>query len=64
VNWLLVKRTPDIIHAGEQDVYLANDGGATAERADAKVFATREEAEAHRRTLRQRYEWVATSGDD
>jgi hypothetical protein len=64
VKWLLVKRTPDIIHAGEQDLYLARDGGETGERADAWTFATREEAEAHRRTLRQRYDWVATSGDD
>jgi hypothetical protein len=61
MRWLLVERKPDIVYAGAEDVYLGKDGAETGDANRALTFATREEAEAHRRTLKRRYDWVAMS---
>ncbi len=64
MRWMLVERKPDVVYAGEKDVYLGKDGAETTDVARALIFATREAAEAHRRTLKHRYDWVATSARD
>jgi hypothetical protein len=61
MKWMLVERKPDVIYSGGDEVYL---GAANSEVADvdlAMTFETRQEAEAHRRTLKHRYHWVAVT---
>ncbi len=61
MRWMLVERKPDVVYAGAEDVYLGKDGVETTDAARALTCAMREAAEAHRRTLPRRYDWVAMS---
>jgi hypothetical protein len=64
VRWMLVERKPDVIYAGRLDRYLSKNGEETYDRGSALTFETREAAEAHRRHLPHRYDWVATTAED
>jgi hypothetical protein len=63
MKWMLVERKPDVVYAGRPDIYLGNDGTETHDPRQALTFATREAAEAHRRSLPHRYDWVATTSE-
>lgn len=64
MKWLLVERKPDVVYVSRPDLFLGKDGGETDDPARALKFETREAAEAHRRTLAHRYDWVAAPADD
>lgn len=60
MKWMLVERKPDVIYSGGKET--DPDGDSAVSDVDlAMTFATRQEAEAHRRTLTQRYHWVAVT---
>jgi len=59
MKWMLVERKPDVIYAGGKEVYLGPGDKAVSDAELALTFATRQEAEGYRRTLKQRYHWVA-----
>jgi len=59
MRWMLVERKPDVIYAGGHETYLGEDDAEVSSADQAKTFETREAAEAHRRTLKHRYYWVA-----
>jgi hypothetical protein len=62
MKWILLERKPDIISpAGKGEVYLGTEGTAVSDIGLARTFDTRQEAEAHRRTLKHRYDWVAVT---
>ena len=61
MRWILVERKPDVIYAGKQAIYLGLNAAETPNIDLALSFATREEAEAHRRRLKHPYDWVAMS---
>lgn len=59
MKWMLVERKPDVVYSGGQEIYLGAAGSSVSDVDQAITFATRQEAEAHRRTLKHRYHWVA-----
>jgi hypothetical protein len=59
MKWMLVERKPDVIYAGDREVYLGAGNCSVSDLDQAMTFATRHDAEVHRRTLVQRYHWVA-----
>ncbi len=59
MRWILVERKPDVIYAGGQETYLGDGDAEVSSSELALTFETREAAEAHRRTLKHRYFWVA-----
>ena len=62
MKWILVERKPDVVyHGGKDEIYLGADESAVSDITLAKIFDTRQEAEAHRRTLKHRYDWVAAT---
>lgn len=61
MKWMLVERKPDVIYSGGSEVYLGTGNSGVSDVDLALTFATRQEAEAHRRTLIQRYHWVAVT---
>jgi hypothetical protein len=62
MRWILIERRPDVVYCARgQETYLGKDGTAVKDVALAMTFATREAAEAHRRTLKHRYNWVSVS---
>lgn len=62
MKWILVERKPDVVYpAGKDEIYLGAAEAAVSDIGLAKIFDTRQEAEAHRRTLRHRYNWVAAT---
>ncbi len=61
MKWMLVERKPDVIYSGGKETYLGTGDSAFSDVDLAMTFATRQEAEAHRRTLTQRYHWVAVT---
>jgi hypothetical protein len=62
MKWILVERKPDVVYQGGKDeIYLGADESAVSDITLAKTFDTRQEAEAHRRTLKHRYDWVAST---
>lgn len=64
MKWMLVERKPDVVYANGEQTYLGPNNTEIRNPAAAMTFATREAAEAHRRTLKQRYNWVAVSSGD
>jgi len=61
MKWMLVERKPDVIYSGDKEIYLGTGNGGVSDVDLAMTFATRQEAEAHRRTLANRYHWVAVT---
>jgi hypothetical protein len=62
MKWILVERKPDVIYPGGKDeIYLGAAETPVSDINLAKTFDTRQEAEAHRRTLKHRYDWVAAT---
>lgn len=61
MKWMLVERKPDVVYPGGHEIYLGNDGAEVSDTALAMTFDTRQDAEAHRRTLQNRYHWVAAT---
>jgi hypothetical protein len=61
MKWMLVERKPDVIYSGSKEIYLGTANSSVSDVAQAMTFATRQEAEAHRRTLKHRYHWVAVT---
>ncbi len=61
MRWVLIERKPGVVYAGKPELYLGKDGAETQDRAQALTFETREAAEAHRRHLPHRYDWVAAT---
>lgn len=61
MKWMLVERKPDVVYAGGKEIYLAPEGKEVSDVDQALTFATRQEAEEHRRTLKHRYHWVAVT---
>lgn len=61
MKWMLVERKPDVIYSGGDEVYLGATNSEVADVDLAMTFETRQEAEAHRRTLKHRYHWVAVT---
>ena len=59
MKWMLVERKPDVIHSGGEETYLGAGNSGVSDVDLAMTFATRQDAEEHRRTLKQRYHWVA-----
>jgi hypothetical protein len=59
MKWMLVERKPDVIYSGGTEIYLGKDNSGVQDVDAAMTFATRQEAEEHRRTLGNRYHWVA-----
>ena len=64
MKWMLIERRPDVIYSGSGQTYLGENDAGTASSASAVTFATREAAEAHRRTLKHPYNWVAITAAD
>ncbi|AGK58142.1 hypothetical protein HYPDE_32343 [Hyphomicrobium denitrificans 1NES1] len=58
---MLVERKPDVIYSGVQEIYLGASNSGVSDVDLAMTFATRQEAEAYRRTLKHRYHWVAVT---
>jgi hypothetical protein len=61
MKWMLVERKPDVIYSGSKEIYLGAANSSVSDVAQAMTFATRQEAEVHRRTLKHRYHWVAVT---
>jgi hypothetical protein len=59
MKWMLVERKPGVIYSGGKDVYLGAGDSKVSDLDAAVTFVTRQQAEEHRRTLKQRYDWVA-----
>lgn len=59
MKWMLVERKPDVIYSGGKEIYLGTANSEVSDLDLAMTFETRQEAEAHRRTLKHRYHWVA-----
>jgi glutathionylspermidine synthase len=64
MKWMLIERRPDVIYSGSAQTYLGENNAETPSSALAVTFATREAAEAHRRTLKHPYNWVAITAAD
>jgi hypothetical protein len=64
MKWMLIERRPDVIYSGSTQTFLAANSTVTPSPASAITFATREAAEAHRRTLKHPYNWVAITAAD
>ena len=64
MKWMLVERRPDVVAATAPEIYLGPNDGEVDDVGKARTFDTREAAEAHRRTLKLRYHWVAMTVPD
>ncbi|MFT3731052.1 MAG: hypothetical protein QM780_06440 [Hyphomicrobium sp.] len=64
MQWMLVERKPDVVYVGRPDLYLGKNDTETPDADQALRFATREDAEAYRRKLAHRYDWVAIISPD
>lgn len=63
MKWMLVERKPGVIIAGSTEMYLGANDQAVPNTARAKRFESREAAEAHRRKLKQPYNWVTIGAE-
>jgi hypothetical protein len=61
MKWALVQRKPGVLYSSGHEIYLGVKNEEVSTPASAKTFATRDAAEAHRRTLKHPYDWVAVS---
>ncbi|HVZ05090.1 hypothetical protein [Hyphomicrobium sp.] len=61
MKWLLIERKPDVVYSAGEEIYLGPGDTEVSDVARAKTFDTRQDAEAHRRTLKRRYHWVAAT---
>jgi hypothetical protein len=64
MKWILVERKPDVVYPAGEEIYLGADDKEVSDVRLAMTFATRQEAEAHRRSLKHRYDWVAATAPD
>ena len=63
MKWMLVERKPGVISALSQEQYLGANGETVPNTARAARFESREAAEAHRRKLKNPYNWVTVAAD-
>jgi hypothetical protein len=61
MKWALIQRKPGALYSSGPQIYLGVNDDDVSTPASAKTFATRDAAEAHRRTLKHPYDWVAVS---
>jgi hypothetical protein len=64
MKWMLVERKPGVVYSAGTNTYLGKNNAEIKDVGLALTFETRAAAEAHRRTLKQRYQWVAVSFPD
>lgn len=63
MKWMLVERRPGIVLAGTQESYLGTNDEVVPNTAQAARFESREAAEAHRRKLKNPYNWVTVGAE-
>lgn len=63
MKWMLIERKPGVVMAGNQENYLGANDEAVPTTAQAARFESREAAEAHRRKLKNPYNWVTIGAD-
>lgn len=63
MKWMLIERKPGVVMAGNQEIYLGANDAAVPDTAQAARFESREAAEAHRRKLKNPYNWVTIGAD-
>lgn len=63
MKWMLIERKPGVVMAGNQENYLGVNDEAVPTTAQAARFESREAAEAHRRKLKNPYNWVTIGAD-